>query len=51
VKEVGYKANLRIIVEEDLEFNIEDIIVFLVVLLFVTAIDLDQISKVPICRG
>jgi hypothetical protein len=51
MKEVGYKANLRITVEEDLEFDIEDIIVFPAILLFVTAIDLDQIGKVPICRG
>jgi hypothetical protein len=51
VKEVDYKANLCIIVEEDLEFNIEDIIVFSTILLFVIAIDLDQISKIPIYRG
>jgi hypothetical protein len=51
VKEVSYKTNLRIIVEEDLEFNIEDIIVFSTILLFVIAIDLDQISKVSICQG
>jgi hypothetical protein len=50
VKEVSYKANLRIIVEEDLEFDIKDIIVFSTILLFVIAIDLDQISKVLIYR-